>query len=175
MKKEKKSSTTLESLNIKWPRHASLVLPSTGKSLLHDNVYVAHVIWHAIEKLMFPYTTGKSLLLNDQHVNVAHVVQRAIAKLTEETLLNNAFLDVNKKINYHRRLLIDTAHKLMSEIPPIEDMHDRLKEDMGFCDALGKLVCSTKSFHTILTRIMMCLCRLQIAFQLFVVPSSHML
>ena len=94
------------------------------------------------EANILPSTTGKNLLLSDQHVNVAHVVRRAITKLTEETLLINAFLDVDKKINYHRRLLIDTAHKLMSEIPPISDIHDRLKEDMGFCDALGKLVCN---------------------------------
>ena len=108
------------SSNIEWPSHASLVLPSTGKSLS----------------------------LNNQHVYVAHVVRRAIAKLTEETLFIDAFLDVDKKINYHRRLLIDAAHKLKSELSPIGDMHDRLKEDMDFCDALGKLVCSTKLFHT---------------------------
>ena len=89
---------------------------------------------------------GKSLLLSNQHDYVGHVVRHAISKLTEETLLVNAFLDVDKKINYHRRLLIEAAHKLMSGIPPIGDIHDRLKEDMGFCDALGKLVCGFKSF-----------------------------
>ena len=116
MKKEKKSTST--SSNIEWPQHASIVLPPTGKSLL----------------------------LNNQHVYIGHVVQRAIVKLTEETLLIDAFLDVDKKINYHRRLLIDTAHKLKSEIFQIGDIHNRLKEDMSFCDALGKLVCSTNSF-----------------------------
>lgn len=114
MKKEKKP----ESSELDWPQHASLVLPSAGKSLL----------------------------LSQQHDYVGHVVRRAIAKLTEETLLIDAFLDVDKKINYHRRLLIDTAHKLMPEITPIGDIHDRLKQDMGFCDALGKLVCITKTF-----------------------------
>jgi hypothetical protein len=118
MKKAKKSTST--SSNFDWPKHASIVLPSAGKSIS----------------------------LNNQHDYVAHVVRRAIAKLTEETFLIDAFLDVDKKINYHRRLLIDAAHKLMFELPPIGDMHDRLKEDMDFCDALGKLVCSTKSFHT---------------------------
>ena len=112
MKKEKMTTP------IEWPQHASLVLPSAGKSLL----------------------------LNNQHVYVAHVVRRAIAMLTEETLLNDAFLDVDKKINYHRRLLINTSHKLMADIPLIEDIYDRLKEDMGFCDALGKLVCRIKLF-----------------------------
>jgi hypothetical protein len=101
-----------------WPRHASLVLPSSGKSLL----------------------------LNDQHDYIGLVVRRAIAKLTEETLLVDAFLDVDKKINHHRKLLIDTAHKLMSEITLIGDIYDRLKEDMSFCDGLGKLVRSTKLF-----------------------------
>jgi hypothetical protein len=108
--------------NMDWPQHASLVLP----------------------------TTGKSLLLNNQHDYIVHVVRRAIAKLTEETLLINAFLDVDKKINYHHRLLINTALDLMSDIPLIEDIHDRLKEDAGFCDALGKLVCNTEFFHTTL-------------------------
>ena len=111
--KTEKSRST--SSTIEWPSHASLVLPSAGKGLS----------------------------LNSQHVYVGHVVRRAIAKLTEETLLIDAFLDLDKKINYHRRLLIDTAHKLMSELPPIGDMHDRLKEDIYFCDVLGKLVCST--------------------------------
>ena len=58
----------------------------------------------------------------------------------------DAFPDVDKKINYHRKLLIDAAHKLKSAIPPIEDMYDRLKEDIKFSDALGKLVCSINSF-----------------------------
>jgi hypothetical protein len=88
----------------------------------------------------------KSLLLSNQHDYVGHVVQHAISKLTEETFLVNAFLNVDKKINYHRRLLIEAVHKLMSGIPPIRDTHDRLKEDTGFCDALGKLVCGFKSF-----------------------------
>jgi hypothetical protein len=66
--------------------------------------------------------------------------------------LIDAFLDVDKKINYHRRLLIDASHKLMSEIAPIGDMYDRLKEDMGFCDALGKLVCMINSYLIILIR-----------------------
>jgi len=49
----------------------------------------------------------------------------------------------DKKINYHCRLLIDTANNLMSEITPIVDTHDCLKEDIGFCDVLGKLVCNS--------------------------------
>ena len=57
-----------------WPQHTSLVLPPAGKSLL----------------------------LSNQHDYVGHIVQHAISKLTEETLLVNAFLDVNKKINYHQ-------------------------------------------------------------------------
>ena len=114
----KKEKSTSASSNIEWPQHASLVLP----------------------------TAGKSLLLNNQHVLVGHVVRRAIAKLTEETLLINAFLDVDKKINYHRRLLINTAHKLMSEMATVGDIHNRLKEDTVFCDALGKLVCNTNHF-----------------------------
>ena len=121
---EKKSTST--SSNIEWPQHALLVLPSTGKSLL----------------------------LNNQHVYVAHVVWHAISKLTEETLLINTFPDVDRKINYHRRLLIDAAQKLMSGIPLIADTYDRLKEDMGFCDALGKLVCSSNFqviYHTRIT------------------------
>ena len=120
MKKEKKSKLTSPNI-VEWPQHASLVLPSAGKSIL----------------------------LNNQHVYVAHVVRCAIAMLTEETLLIDAFLDVDKKINYHRRLLIETAHKLMSEIPLIEDIYDRLKEDINFCDALGRLVRSNNLFHTI--------------------------
>ena len=115
MKKENKSTST--SSDIEWPQHVLLVLPSSGKSLL----------------------------LNDQHMYVGHVIRCAIAKLMEETLFIDAFLDVDKKINYHCRLLIDTAHEIMSGIPPVRDLYDRLKEDMGFCDALGKLVC-IKSF-----------------------------
>jgi hypothetical protein len=121
--KEKKSTST--SSNIEWPQHASLVLP----------------------------TAGKSLSLNDQHTYVAHVVRRAIAKLSEETLLIDAFLDVDKKINYHRRLVIDAAHKLMSEIAPIGDMYDHLKEDTGFC---GQVI--SHYSHTITDR-MSCLLR----------------
>jgi hypothetical protein len=48
---------------------------------------------------------------------------------------------VDKKINYHRRLLIEAARKLKSGIPQIGDMYDRLEEDTDFSDALGKLVC----------------------------------
>ena len=117
-KREKSASTSESSNLVEWPQHVLLVLPPAGKSLL----------------------------LSNQHDYVGHVVRHAISKLTEETLLVNAFLDVDKKINYHRRLLIKAVHKLMSGIPPIGDIHDHLKEDMGFCDALGKLVCGFKSF-----------------------------
>lgn len=114
--KKEKKSTSTS--DIDWPQHPLLVL----------------------------LPTGKSLLLNNQHDYVGLIVQHAIAKLTEETLLIDAFLDVDKRINYHCRLLINMAHKLKSEIPQIRDIYDHLKKDTSFCDALGKLVCNTKSF-----------------------------
>jgi hypothetical protein len=102
-----------ETTDSEWPTHAEPVLPDTGKGLL----------------------------LTDQHIYVAHVVQRAITDLTKQTLLEDAFLNTDQKINYHRGLLKRAAHDLKSGIFPIRDIYERLTVDAHFCDALGKLIC----------------------------------
>jgi hypothetical protein len=121
VKKERKSMT--KTTDSEWPTHAELVLPDTGKGLL----------------------------LTDQHVYVAHVVRHAITDLTKQTLLEDAFLDTDQKINYHRGLLKRAAHDLKSGNFPIGDIYECLIVDAHFCDALGKLVCVLLFFVPLLT------------------------
>ena len=84
---------------------------------------------------------GKGLLLTEQHCFIGQIVRGTITELTRQTLLDNAFIDADKKVNYHRVLLLQAARKVRSIIPPAGDIYDRLKIDTQFCDALGKLVC----------------------------------
>jgi hypothetical protein len=52
---------------------------------------------------------GKGLLLTEQHCFIGQVVRGAITELTKQTLLDDAFMDADKKVNYHRGLLLQAA------------------------------------------------------------------
>lgn len=73
---------------------------------------------------------GKGLLLTEQHCFIGQIVRGVITQLTRQTLLDNVFIDADKKVNYYRVLLLQAACKVRSIIPPAGDIYNRLKIDM---------------------------------------------
>jgi hypothetical protein len=76
----------------------------------------------------------------DQHMYVAGVIRDTISAMTKEILLGNSFPETDSKLKYRRRLILQAAKAAAKKIRPVHDIYICSQDDMGFCDALGRLV-----------------------------------
>jgi hypothetical protein len=107
-----------------------------------DSQKVANVVqsnWPTYAQLVLP-PTRKDLRLTDQHVYVAGVVRDAISAVTKEILLENSFPETDSKLKYRRGVILQAAKAAAKKIPPVHNIYVRSRDDMAFCDALGRLV-----------------------------------
>ncbi|KAF8952950.1 hypothetical protein BDZ97DRAFT_1930154 [Flammula alnicola] len=101
----------------KWPIHARLVLPSSGKD--------------------------SDLGLHDQPPIIQSIIRKAIQNITDEMVLKQAWPEAQARPIYRKTILLDACRFIISRHdesdPEVEDVKRRIKKDERFSKVLSNL------------------------------------
>ena len=104
-----------------WPPGAQLILPASGK----------------------PSDLG----LWDQYPIIQSIVRKAIQKVTDEMVLNEAWPEAKERPLYEKKILLDACHEIIencgdSDRHVVKAVKNRVKTDAAFAKALANVVCT---------------------------------